>query len=168
MDSQRVTLTAFAILAMFFMHLPLNTFQFPYFQVNGLWAYTSNYDSSGRITDTCRGDSGGPLFAQRNGQVELVGILKVMKSHNPIRNDSNISLPMWWWLGVQGEGFDCRTNKINGDGEWSNVAAQKQWIENRLIPGAGKGGQRTYHKNQIQNAEKLFILFSLKFECIRL
>ena len=51
--------------------------------MNGLWAYTSNYDSSGRITDTCRGDSGGPLFAQKNGQVELVGILKVMKSHDP-------------------------------------------------------------------------------------
>ena len=39
----------------------------------------------------------------------------------------------------QGEGFDCRTNKTFGDGEWSNVAAQRNWIENRLIPGAGKG-----------------------------
>ena len=39
----------------------------------------------------------------------------------------------------QGEGFDCRTNKTAGDGEWSNVAAQRKWIENRLIPGAGKG-----------------------------
>ena len=65
-------------------------------------------------------------------------------------------------MDVQGEGFDCRTNKINGDGEWSNVAAQKQWIENRLLPGAGKGAQRSFHKNQIQNAEELFILFSLK------
>ena len=42
-------------------------------------------------------------------------------------------------INSQGEGFDCRTNKINGDGEWSNVAAQRKWIENRLIPGAGKG-----------------------------
>ena len=39
----------------------------------------------------------------------------------------------------QGEGFNCRTNKTSGDGEWSNVAAQRKWIENRLIPGAGKG-----------------------------
>lgn len=46
-------------------------------QVDGIWLYTSNFDSSGRITDTCRGDSGGPLFIERNGQVELVGVLKV-------------------------------------------------------------------------------------------
>jgi len=82
--------------------------------VMGIWLYTSNFDSTGRITDTCRGDSGGPLFIERNGQVELVGVLK-------------------------GEGFDCRTNKTNGDGEWSNVAEQRKWIENILIPGAGKG-----------------------------
>ena len=25
---------------------------------------------------------------------------------------------------IQGEGFDCRTNKTGGDGEWSNVAVQ--------------------------------------------
>ena len=46
-------------------------------QVDGIWLYTSNFDSSGKLTDTCRGDSGGPLFVQRNGQVEQVGVLKV-------------------------------------------------------------------------------------------
>ena len=46
-------------------------------QVDDIWLYTSNFDSSGRITDTCSGDSGGPLFIERNGQVELVGVLKV-------------------------------------------------------------------------------------------
>ena len=25
---------------------------------------------------------------------------------------------------IQGDGFDCRTNKTGGDGEWSNVAVQ--------------------------------------------
>ena len=39
----------------------------------------------------------------------------------------------------QGEGFDCRTNKTAGDGEWSNVAVQRRWIQRRLVPGAGKG-----------------------------
>jgi len=79
-----------------------------------IWLYTSSFDSAGRITDPCDGDSGGPLFIERDGHWELVGVLK-------------------------GEGFDCRTNKTAGDGEWSNVAVQRQWIERRLVPGAGKG-----------------------------
>ena len=45
---------------------------------------------------------------------------------------------------VQGEGYDCRTNKTNGDGEWSNVAVQRRWIERRLVPGAGKGAYFAY------------------------
>ena len=51
-------------------------------------------------------------------------------------------------INSQGEGFDCRTNKINGDGEWSNVAAQRKWIENRLIPGAGKGPKYSMTKQK--------------------
>ena len=39
--------------------------------------YTSSFDSAGRITDPCEGDSGGPLFIERGGQWELVGVLKV-------------------------------------------------------------------------------------------
>ena len=31
----------------------------------------------GRITDACRGDSGGPLFVQKKDHVELVAVLKV-------------------------------------------------------------------------------------------
>ena len=42
-----------------------------------MWLYTSNFDSTGRLADTCAGDSGGPLFIERDGQVELVGVLKV-------------------------------------------------------------------------------------------
>jgi len=79
-----------------------------------IWLYTSSFDSAGRITDPCDGDSGGPLFIERDGHWELVGVLK-------------------------GEGFDCRTNKTAGDGEWSNVAVQRRWIQRRLVPGAGKG-----------------------------
>ena len=45
---------------------------------------------------------------------------------------------------IQGEGYNCRTNKTNGDGEWSNVAVQRRWIERRLVPGAGKGAYFAY------------------------
>ena len=39
--------------------------------------YTSSFDSAGRITDPCDGDSGGPLFVERDGHWELVGVLQV-------------------------------------------------------------------------------------------
>ena len=42
-----------------------------------IWLYTSSFDSAGRITDTCSGDSGGPLFMEKQGHYELVGVLKV-------------------------------------------------------------------------------------------
>ena len=40
---------------------------------------------------------------------------------------------------MQGEGYNCITNKTAGDGEWSNVAAQRRWIERRLVAGGGRG-----------------------------
>ena len=64
---------------------------------------------------------------------------------------------MKWSKFVQGEGYDCTTNKINGDGLWSrwchssfvfsrkyftltiSVAAQHKWILRQLQPGGGKG-----------------------------
>ena len=46
-------------------------------QTREIWLYTSSFDSAGRITDPCSGDSGGPLFIDRDGHWELVGVLKV-------------------------------------------------------------------------------------------
>ena len=40
---------------------------------------------------------------------------------------------------MQGEGYNCITNNTAGDGEWSNVAAQRRWIERRLVAGGGRG-----------------------------
>ena len=42
-----------------------------------IWVYTDNYDEEGRLTDTCKGDSGGPLAIQRDGVWEIVGVLFV-------------------------------------------------------------------------------------------
>ena len=42
-----------------------------------IWVYTDNYDEEGRLTDTCKGDSGGPLAILRDGVWEIVGVLKV-------------------------------------------------------------------------------------------
>merc|ERR1719430_647795 len=78
-----------------------------------IWVYTDNYDEEGRLTDTCKGDSGGPLAILRDDVWELGGVLK-------------------------GEGYDCRTNRTNGDGQWSSVAEQRKWIWMQLS-GGGKG-----------------------------
>ena len=74
--------------------------------------------------------------------------------------DLSIKTPIF-----QGEGFNCRTNRTNGDGSWSrysiaklglrnslsfsetkmtcfkslSVAAQRKWIENQLQPGGATG-----------------------------
>lgn len=29
---------------------------------------------------------------------------------------------------IKGEGYNCRTNTSNGDGSWSNVVSQRDWI----------------------------------------
>ena len=42
-----------------------------------IWIYTRVFDDQGRVTDPCKGDSGGPLAIRRNGQWELVGVLEV-------------------------------------------------------------------------------------------
>ena len=42
-----------------------------------IWVYTDNYDEEGRLTDPCKGDSGGPLAIQRDGVWEIVGVLFV-------------------------------------------------------------------------------------------
>ena len=48
--------------------------------MQGIWIYTRVFDEQGRVTDPCKGDSGGPLAIQRNGQWELVGVLEVSVS----------------------------------------------------------------------------------------
>ena len=42
-----------------------------------IWIYTDNFDEEGRVTDPCKGDSGGPLAIQRDGVWEIVGVLFV-------------------------------------------------------------------------------------------
>ena len=31
-------------------------------------------------------------------------------------------------LPIQGDGYDCRTNQTSGDGSWSNVVSQREWV----------------------------------------
>jgi len=76
--------------------------------VEELFIYTGVF-TGGKITDPCYGDSGGPLAIWRADQWQLVGVL-------------------------EGEGFNCATNETHGDGSWSNVAAQKDWILDQLLP----------------------------------
>jgi len=83
-------------------------------ETDDLWVYTDPYDEEGRITDPCKGDSGGPLAMKRGGEWELVGVLK-------------------------GEGYNCRRNEFNGDGLWSNVASQRNWILRQLQPQGSRG-----------------------------
>ena len=123
--------------------------------MEGLWLYTDIYDEDGRLIDPCKGDSGGPLAIKRNGEWELVGVLKVCFQWWFTQGQD--SCTMKWSKFVQGEGYDCTTNKINGDGLWSrwchssfvfsrkyftltiSVAAQHKWILRQLQPGGGKG-----------------------------
>ena len=74
--------------------------------------YTDNYDGEGRLTDPCKGDSGGPLAIKRNGEWELVGVLKV---NTYLSQGGRYIATMIF----QGEGYDCRTNTTSGDGKWS-------------------------------------------------
>ena len=39
----------------------------------------------------------------------------------------------------QGEGYDCGRDSFNGDGLWSNVAGQREWIESQLLEGLTLG-----------------------------
>ena len=55
----------------------LRSLQLTVTMTEGMFVYTSNYDEEGRLTDTCKGDSGGPLAILRDGGWQLVGVLKV-------------------------------------------------------------------------------------------
>ena len=101
-----------------------------FLQVQDFWVYTSPLDEDGRIVDPCDGDSGGPLVLWRNGGWELVGVLKVVLSLLFMNQEFSF---------LQGEGYDCATNKVQGDGEWSNVANQHRWISNQISLGGSKG-----------------------------
>ena len=102
-----------------------------FLQVQDFWVYTSTRDKDGRIVDTCKGDSGGPLVLWRNAGWELVGVLKVVFMFHFLEYKMSILF--------QGEGFDCATNRSDGDGEWSNVAFQHRWIMNQISLGGSKG-----------------------------
>ena len=39
----------------------------------------------------------------------------------------------------QGEGYDCARDSFNGDGLWSNVAGQREWVESQLLEGLTLG-----------------------------
>ena len=51
-----------------------------------------------------------------------------------VKNDENMLI-------FEGEGFNCATNETHGDGSWSNVAAQKDWILDQILPERRTGGQ---------------------------
>jgi len=70
--------------------------------IEDLWVYTHITDERGRITDPCKGDSGGPLAVRRNSEWQLIGVLK-------------------------GEGYNCRDNQTTGDGLWTLLLGH--WYE---------------------------------------
>ena len=39
----------------------------------------------------------------------------------------------------QGEGYDCAKDTFNGDGLWSNVAGQREWVESQMMEGLTLG-----------------------------
>jgi len=85
-------------------------------KVENMWLYTDVF-TDGVITDPCDGDSGGPLAILRDGRWQLVGVLK-------------------------GEGYDCGRDSFNGDGLWSNVAGQREWVESQMLDGLTLGELR--------------------------
>ena len=82
----------------------------------------------GVITDPCDGDSGGPLAILRDGRWQLVGVLKVIQD-----------FPVESRMYHQGEGYDCGRDSFNGDGLWSNVAGQREWVESQMLDGLTLG-----------------------------
>ena len=40
---------------------------------------------------------------------------------------------------LKGEGYNCRTNTSSGDGSWSNVVSQRNWVLGH-ISGSISGG----------------------------
>ena len=39
----------------------------------------------------------------------------------------------------QGEGYDCAKDTFNGNGLWSNVAGQREWVESQMMEGLTLG-----------------------------
>ena len=76
--------------------------------------------------DPCKGDSGGPLIIDNGGQPLLVGVLRVTIS--VLQCKFNLNMTLWENLQPQGDGYNCRTNLTSGDGSWSNVVSQKEWV----------------------------------------
>ena len=122
-------------------------------QVNDMWVYT-NIETDGKITDTCEGDSGGPLAVQKGDRWELVGVLQVI---NVIIHVGGTGEGEGAWacngdvlaliclISFQGEGFDCRTNTSSGFGSWNNVAHHNSWIKSQLSFNALRGVQNSQY-----------------------
>ena len=58
----------------------------------------------------------------------------------------------------QGEGYDCETNEFGGDGSWSNVVAQREWVLGH-IAGSITGSLRKHQKKKM-----ILTLFTLFIE----
>ena len=69
--------------------------------------------------DPCEGDSGGPLIIDNGGQPLLIGVLQVTLTGYFCSEN---------FKSIQGNGYDCATNLTNGDGSWSNVVSQREWV----------------------------------------
>ena len=80
------------------------------------------------------GDSGYGNQSGNGGMANDVAVTGRAKNYAQIIIEISILL--------QGEGFNCETNETSGDGSWSNVAAQKDWILNQLVPERRTGLQQ--------------------------
>ena len=80
--------------------------------------YTAS-EKEGVIKDPCEGDSGGPLIIDNGGQPLLIGVLQVRLTGYFCSEN---------FKSTQGNGYDCATNLTNGDGSWSNVVSQREWV----------------------------------------
>ena len=121
--------------------------------VDKLFVHTAVTNGKGEITDTCKGDSGGPLLIWRRDRWEVVGTLWVsflcveFVSLFPISNHNC----------CQGGGFNCRNNKTSGDGDWNNVASQLSWIRDQMKPDGGKGDPHKSIANYVSRILALHI-----------
>ena len=75
--------------------------------LEGDLTYTEVGNANGIPVDPCSGDSGGPLLAEKNGELVLYATLF-------------------------GRGYNCKTNITKGYGEWNSLAPHKDWIQKIL------------------------------------